>query len=170
MTNFFFFRDKADQYGPKVPHISFFSFFDYKYQVNIDGTVAAYRFPYLLAGNAVVFKQESPFYEHFYKSLIPNEHYIPFKRNLTDLVDQIKWAIAHDERVQSISKNGHKFAQENLLPTSILCYHVKLLQEWSRKVTSEIKILSGMERVPFIISNDDCECPHRNEHIVKDEL
>lgn len=28
LTNFFFFRDKEDQYGPKVPHISFFEFFN----------------------------------------------------------------------------------------------------------------------------------------------
>lgn len=28
MTNFFFFRDEADKYGPKVQHMSFFKFFD----------------------------------------------------------------------------------------------------------------------------------------------
>lgn len=28
LTNFFFFRDKEEQYGPKSDHISFFSFFD----------------------------------------------------------------------------------------------------------------------------------------------
>lgn len=28
LTNFFFFRDKEAEYGPKEPHISFFKFFD----------------------------------------------------------------------------------------------------------------------------------------------
>lgn len=28
LTNFFFFREKEEQYGPKQPHISFFKFFD----------------------------------------------------------------------------------------------------------------------------------------------
>lgn len=28
MTNFFFYRDEAERYGPKVPHMSFFEFFD----------------------------------------------------------------------------------------------------------------------------------------------
>lgn len=51
----------------------------------MDGTVAAYRLPYLLAGNSLVLKQDSPFYEHFYKKLIPNHHYIPFKRDLCKL-------------------------------------------------------------------------------------
>jgi len=28
LTNFFFFRDKKEIYGPTEPHVSFFSFFD----------------------------------------------------------------------------------------------------------------------------------------------
>ena len=41
----------------------------FKYQINVDGTVAAYRLPYLLAADSVVFKQESKYYEHFYKDV-----------------------------------------------------------------------------------------------------
>lgn len=61
----------------------------YKYQINLDGTVAAYRFPYLLAANSMVLKQDSPFYEHFYKKLIPNYHYIPFKRDLCKFLKHV---------------------------------------------------------------------------------
>lgn len=100
----------------------------YKYQINIDGTVAAYRFPYLLAGNSLVFKQDSPFYEHFYRSLAPNEHYIPFKRDLSDLVEKVQWAKENDKKAQKIARNAQKFARDNLLPLDILCYHVILLQ------------------------------------------
>ena len=35
----------------------------------MDGTVAAYRFPYLMAGDSVIFKQDSPYYEFFYKEV-----------------------------------------------------------------------------------------------------
>ena len=83
LTNFFFFRDEEKAYGPKVAYISFHDFFDYKYQITLDGTVAAYRFPYLLAGSSVVFKQDSTYYEHFYKKLLPNKHFIPFKQDLS---------------------------------------------------------------------------------------
>lgn len=75
--------------------------FQYKYQINLDGTVAAYRFPYLMGGNSVVLKQDSPYYEHFYKSLEPNKHYIPFKRDLSNLREKILWAKSHDEEVKS---------------------------------------------------------------------
>ena len=75
--------------------------FQRKYQINIDGTVAAYRLPYLLAGNSVVLKQDSSYYEYFYKMLKPYEHYIPFKRDLSDLMDKIKWAKENDQKVFS---------------------------------------------------------------------
>ena len=71
----------------------------HKYQINIDGTVAAYRLPYLIAGDSVVLKQDSPFYEHFYKDMKPYEHYIPFKRDLSDLMEKIQWAKDNDVQV-----------------------------------------------------------------------
>ena len=61
--------------------------------------MAAYRLPYLLAGDALVLKQESQFYEHFYKDLKPFEHYIPFKRDLSDLMEKIQWAKDNDAQV-----------------------------------------------------------------------
>lgn len=92
------------------------------------GYESLYPFPYILTGNSVVFKQESPFYEHFYKNLIPNVHYIPIERDLSDLVEKIQWAMNNDNKALIISQNGQQFARDNLLPTNILCYHVKLLQ------------------------------------------
>lgn len=71
----------------------------YKYQINIDGTVAAYRLPYLLAGDSVVLKQDSGYYEHFYNELRPWEHYIPVRADLGDLLEKIQWARDNDEEV-----------------------------------------------------------------------
>lgn len=68
----------------------YFLFFQYKYQISIDGTVAAYRFPYLLAGSGVILKQDSGYYEHFYKELEPYIHYIPFKSDLSDLIEKVR--------------------------------------------------------------------------------
>jgi hypothetical protein len=61
--------------------------------------VAAYRLPYLLAGDSVVFKMDSEYYEHFYKELEPWIHYIPFKKDLSDLEKHLDWAIANDKEV-----------------------------------------------------------------------
>lgn len=84
-------------------HLSVFcDHHQYKYQINIDGTVAAYRLPYLLAGDSVVFKQDSGYYEHFYGELRPWEHYIPVRADLGDLLDKIQWARDHDEEVTTV--------------------------------------------------------------------
>lgn len=108
-------------------------YFQYKYQLNIDGTVAAYRFPYLLAGNALVFKQDSSFYEYFYKKLKPMHHYVPVNRDLSNLVEKIQWAKQNDEVARKIARQAQQFANEHLTPDKVLCYHVTLL-----KVNSKI--------------------------------
>jgi hypothetical protein len=43
------------------------------------------RLPYLLAGNSVVLKQDSEYFEHFYRDLTAWTHYIPVKSDLSDL-------------------------------------------------------------------------------------
>lgn len=60
--------------------------------MNVDGTVAAYRYPYLMLGDSLVLKQDSMYYEHFYMALTPWKHYVPIKRNLSDLLEKVKWA------------------------------------------------------------------------------
>ncbi|KAF4519087.1 hypothetical protein B566_EDAN001679 [Ephemera danica] len=169
LTNFFFFRDEEKIYGPKEKHVSFFEFFKYKYQLNLDGTVAAYRFPYLLAGGSLVLKQESQYYEHFYKQLIPGEHYVPFARDLSDLVTQIQWAMDHDEEAQRIARKGKNFARDNLAPQSIFCYHARLLNEWSKRLVSPVKVRKQMELVPqpeVDVKYGTCNC----EILQKDEV
>lgn len=129
ITNFFFFTDEIAKYGPKVGHISFMDFFEYKYQINMDGTVAAYRLPYLLAGNSVVLKQDSPYYEHYYHELRPFEHYVPFHRDpKLDLVEKVIWLKANDQEAQRIMKNARRFVREHLLPANIFCYYLLLLK------------------------------------------
>ncbi len=81
--------------------------FQHKYQLNIDGTVAAYRFPYLLAGGSLVLKQDSNYYEHFYKYLKPYEHYVPFKRDLRDLLEKIQWAKENDKEVRRVERRSN---------------------------------------------------------------
>jgi hypothetical protein len=95
----FFFRDQKSEFEPLAEHIPMPQFFNYKYQISLDGTVASYRLAYLLAGDSLIFKQTSSYYEHFYRQLIPNKHYIPIKKDLSDLIEKIQWAKDHDDEV-----------------------------------------------------------------------
>lgn len=67
--------------------------------MNIDGTVAAYRLPYLLAGDSLVLKQDSGYYEHFYADLKPDVHYVGIARDLSNLIDKLEWAMKNDQEV-----------------------------------------------------------------------
>ncbi|XP_032676241.1 protein O-glucosyltransferase 2-like isoform X1 [Odontomachus brunneus] len=167
IVNFFFFKDEIDKYGPAQSYVSFFSFFKYKYQLNIDGTVAAYRFPYLLSGDSLVFKQESKYYEFFYKDLTPGLHYVPVKSDLSDLTEKIRWAKEHDKDVLKIAKTARQFARDNLLPRDILCYYTILFHEWSKRLRSKVKVLSNMEEVPQPSHSCQCHLSHLN---LRDEL
>ncbi|XP_060809442.1 protein O-glucosyltransferase 2 isoform X2 [Amyelois transitella] len=158
LTNFFFFRDKETEYGPKQPHMSFFKFFDYKYQINIDGTVAAYRLPYLLSGGGMVLKQESPYFEHFYKLLQPWVHYVPVARDLSDLKQRVLWAREHDNEARKIAENARQFANENLLPQHIICYHAVLFSEWSKRLVNDVTVRESMTHVPQ--PSFSCDCQH----------
>ena len=89
--------DFAAQLNLKLQRSCFLS--QWRYQLTIDGTVAAYRVPYLLAGDSVVLKQDSPYYEHFYHDLRPWVHYIPFKRDLSDLGKRLEWAMNNQNEV-----------------------------------------------------------------------
>lgn len=142
-----------------------FFFLKYKYQLAIDGTVAPYRTPYLLGGGSLVFKPESKYKEHFYNDLIPNFHFVPVKKDLSDLVDKLKWAIHNDDKAKEIAKNGQNFVDENLLPKNIFCYHVHLFRELSKVITSPVKVLKDMEHIKQVKAQN-CDCGGT----IKDEL
>ncbi|XP_071957348.1 protein O-glucosyltransferase 2-like [Antedon mediterranea] len=167
LTNFFFFEYKEELYGPKHKHVSFFDFFKYKYQVNIDGTVAAYRLPYLLCGNSVVLKHDSIYYEHFYDELQPWVHYIPFNQNLSDLLDKIKWAQEHDEEAEQIGQNAQAYVKKNLLSNQIYCYYYQALTEYSKRFKSNPRIHEGMEEV---LQPDESKCQCDRKMSNRDEL
>uniref|UniRef100_A0A8C6WZS2 Protein O-glucosyltransferase 2 n=1 Tax=Neogobius melanostomus TaxID=47308 RepID=A0A8C6WZS2_9GOBI len=170
-TNFFFFKHDESLYGPLVKHVSFFDFFKYKYQINIDGTVAAYRMPYLLAGDSVVLKQDSGYYEHFYSQLQPWEHYIPIRADLGDLLEKIQWAKDHDEEARRISQKGQQFARNHLMGDMVFCYYYKLFQKYAELQVTEPKVREGMELVEQ--PTDDlfpCYCQRTGSNTARDEL
>ena len=165
ITAFFFFRDEEAELG-KTPHVSFFEFFNHKYQLCIDGTVAAYRLPYLLAGGSVVFKTESKYYEHFYPDLEPWVHYIPVNEDLSNLVERIQWAREHDEKSFEIAQNARSFALHNLLPDHVLCYYATFISGWAKLVTNTVEVGEGMEKLT--VDKNSCQCSQQNKG--KDEF
>lgn len=140
----------------------------------MDGTVAAYRFPYLMLGSSLVLKQNSQYYEFFYSHLKAGTHYVPVQRNLSDLLEKIKWAKENDAEAQKIATAGQTLARELLQPSRLYCYYFRVLQMYSERQTEHPTRHADMELVP---QPDDqtavCTCEresHKEETSKRDEL
>nr|XP_039254339.1 protein O-glucosyltransferase 2-like [Styela clava] len=160
ITNYFFFKHDEEKYGTKVEH---------KYQLNVDGIVAAYRLPYLLVGDGLVFKQDSEYYEHFYKDLKPWVHFVPLKKDLSDVIEKINWAREHDDEARKIQQAATKLARQILTPDRILCYHVVSFNEYAKRQTRPVKVLKKMEMVKQP-PDKKCTCHRKKAKPKKDEL
>jgi hypothetical protein len=72
------------------------------------------------------------FTEYFTDWLRPFEHYIPVLPDLSDLVERIQWAIAHDAEARAIQRAGQAFAERVLTDAQNDCYFSAVLLEWAR--------------------------------------
>jgi len=145
LVDFVFVFPSSSSPGPKKDSIAFRDFFRYKYVMNVDGAAAAYRLPFLFAvrslrysifisacsypcllfvhkGGSLVIWQESPYYEHIYHHFKPYVHYVPVKRDFSDLLEQLTWIKSHEDEVIKIAANGKKLARELLTPGITLSF------------------------------------------------
>jgi hypothetical protein len=87
----------------------------YKYQIDIDGNTNAWAglFQKLLSGSAVL-KVESPygFRQWYYDKLVPWEHYVPVKSDMSDLVENVRWLIGNDDEARRIGQIGANLARD----------------------------------------------------------
>jgi len=84
----------------------------YKYIIYIEGNSAAYRLSYLLNRNSLVMKVNSKYKLWFEHLLVPYEHYVPIKEDLSDLGEIIKWCKLNDKLCKDIVKNANIFCKK----------------------------------------------------------
>eukprot|EP00117_Sycon_ciliatum_P028601 scpid59976/ scgid22949/ KDEL motif-containing protein 1 len=153
-------KDKRLHAGKKVKRMAFEDYFKYKYILNLDGTVAAYRLSTLLAGDSVVFKHDSKWHEHFYADLEPFVHYIPLKDDLSDTMEQLKWARNHDKRVRKIVAQSRQFVRDHLSNEAVYCYYLRVAQRYRAAMTYKPTVRKGMglEEVKQEQPKTACKC------------
>ncbi|KAJ7641129.1 glycosyl transferase family 90-domain-containing protein [Roridomyces roridus] len=117
----------------------------FRYAMDVDGTTFSGRFLALLRSGSLVFKA-TLFEEFFNDWLRPFEHYIPVKADLSDLVQQLKWANEHPDEARLIQQRGQAMARRVMTDDQNDCYFVALLLEWSR--------LQEESGVPFSLDQD----------------
>ena len=106
---------------------------EYKYIINVDGHVTAFRLSYELSMGCCILMVESNYTIWYKKLLKPYKHYIPIKRDLSDLLEKIRWCRRNDLECKKISKRGKKFYKKYLQKNGILDYMQKIFIEIKKK-------------------------------------
>lgn len=101
----------------------------YKYIINIDGHVSAFRLSLELSMGSVILLVDSQWSMWFRPLLIPYIHYVPVKEDLSDLISQIKWCRNNDRRCEEIAANAKMFFDTVLQKDGCLDYMQKLIKD-----------------------------------------
>lgn len=92
-----------------VEPIPFTEMSKYKYILNIDGSVTAFRISAELAFGSVILKVDSKYKIWYLDLLEPFVHYIPIKKDLSDLKEKIEWCKLNQDHCKSIAKAARDF-------------------------------------------------------------
>lgn len=93
----------------------------FKYIIHVQGHVAAFRLTRELSYNSLILFVENPWKTWYSDKLVgyspfrsPSKtfekaHYVLVKKDLSDLVDVIKWCVLHDKESREIANRGYEF-------------------------------------------------------------
>jgi len=101
---------------------------NYKFILNIDGYVSAFRLSSELSMNSVVLLVKSDYKLWFSDKLKEYIHYVPVSEDLSDLITQIEWCRKNDKECKNIAQNGVLFFNKYLTKRGIFDYLSKKLQ------------------------------------------
>jgi len=93
--------------------------------VDVEGVGYSGRLKLLLHSGRPVLVQDRPWREWYWDELVPMEHYIPVKRNLSDLVDRARWVQDHRREALRIGQAGQDLARRFLTRTNAV-------EQWAR--------------------------------------
>ncbi len=109
-----------DDFIENIPRVSIIEHLNYKYQIVADGFHCSNPgYSWRLLSNCCVFKIDSDLFQWFYIGLKPWIHYIPIKKDLSDLIEKIQWTMVNDNAAKTIAENGKYFALKYLTLDSI---------------------------------------------------
>jgi hypothetical protein len=110
----------------KVPRLTPEQQTEYKYILNIDGHVSAFRLTLEMNMGSVILLVESDY--RMWIDIQPYVHYVPVKRDLSDLFDQIRWCRKHDKECQKMVETCREYYKKCLGKDGILDYMTTLLK------------------------------------------
>jgi len=93
----------------------------YSILIDIEGCGYSGRLKYFLFSHRPVLLVDRPHKEYFFEFLKEWEHYIPVKRDLSDLIEKTKWCFDNYNKALEIAENAYQFSKIHL--TRDACYN-----------------------------------------------
>ena len=138
---------------------------DYKYILNIEGYVSAFRLSSELRMNSVVLICESEYKLWYSDLLVEYEHFVPVKKDLSNLIDQIKWCVKNDKKCEKIASNSLKFYEKYLTKEALYDYMQKVFVNiyLNRNLKNPLVIKKVKKNVAIIVCFRDPGNNSRNK-------
>ncbi|MBR1450377.1 MAG: hypothetical protein IJ591_01535 [Lachnospiraceae bacterium] len=92
----------------------------FKYTLDIRGYGWTDRIKVLMQLGRPVFIVDRPYSEWYFDKLVPMEHFVPVKEDLSDLIERYDHLEVHPEEYDRIVNGAAKFVKENFSPEAIL--------------------------------------------------
>lgn len=102
---------------------------NYKYIINIDGYVSAFRLTFLFSFNSVVLSVKSDYRPWFYCHLIDYENIIFINKDLSNLAEVVTWLKKNDDKAKKIAQNGCELYKKLFSKKGLLDYSQLLLNK-----------------------------------------
>lgn len=132
---------------------------EYKYIINVDGHVSAFRLSLEMNMGSVILLVESNYKLWYHNLLIPNVHYIPIKKDLSDLYDKIKWCKANDKKCEQISINARQFYNKFLTKNGIFDYFQFLLIKLRKNMGENYYNCNTIDGYQEVLENNELNNP-----------
>lgn len=92
----------------------------YAYVLDIGGNGYSGRLKYLLFSRRPLILVARDFVEYFHHQLVPYKHYVPVKKDLSDLVEKAEWMRTHPEECRAMADTALTFALEEFQMEKII--------------------------------------------------
>lgn len=104
----------------------------YKFLIDIEGNGYSGRLKYLLWSKRPLLLVDRPHKEWFFKHLKEWKHYIPVKRDMSDLIEKTLWCYQNYEDALKIAESAYVFSTQYLTRN-------EAFKEWDRIIQKHIK-------------------------------
>lgn len=104
----------------------------YKYIINIDGHVSAFRLSMEMNMGSVILLVDSDYKLWFRPLMKPFVHFVPVEKDLSDLIEKIHWCMEHEEECLNIVANAKLFYKSFLQKDGIFNFLQKKINVLAR--------------------------------------